>query len=250
MALQGRTSGFDSRKAKAGIIRSPMPIRAAKYGLEQCRNFIEKGLALLTRQRGAERIGEYVEPPAHARGQRRGARNQFDTPGHESRTAQTQFILFDGRKVPRNPRSGIFDASALQRSHERDGNRGDVPMAAQFAYESSSSLESAESTCNRGIRIVLDPMQDSIGKDGIELVLQTPARGRPLLWRQGRADGQQRSCPENYQCQPPAPPSQRVSPSVRRRRNPDQGCARQTGAGAIPTRVGRAQARNEHDRHS
>jgi hypothetical protein len=66
-------SGFYCSKAKAGVIGCPMPVCIAKYGFEQCCNFIEIGSALLTRQRGAERVGECVEPPAHSRWQRRGA---------------------------------------------------------------------------------------------------------------------------------------------------------------------------------
>src|ERR1700733_37269 len=45
-------------------------------------------------------------------------------------------------------------------------------MAAQLAHESSSGLESAESTTNRHVRIVLDPMQDGIGKHCIEFVVK------------------------------------------------------------------------------
>src|ERR1700676_4755346 len=50
-------------------------------------------------------------------------------------------------------------------------------MAAQLAHESSSSLESTESTSNRGVRIVLDPMQDGIGKDCIEFVVKDQRTG-------------------------------------------------------------------------
>jgi len=50
-------------------------------------------------------------------------------------------------------------------------------MTAQLAYESSSGLEGAECTSNRGVRIVLDPVQDGIGKDSVEFVLKDQRTG-------------------------------------------------------------------------
>jgi hypothetical protein len=50
-------------------------------------------------------------------------------------------------------------------------------MAAQLAHESSSILEGTENSRNRCIRIVLDPVQDSIGEDRIEFVLKHERTG-------------------------------------------------------------------------
>ena len=65
-------SGFDSSKAKPSIVRRPTPVRIAQNWLEESRNLVEKAAAFLARQRGAERIGECVQPPAHSGRQRRG----------------------------------------------------------------------------------------------------------------------------------------------------------------------------------
>ena len=54
------TSGFYCSKADTSVIGCPPPVRIAQNGLEQCGNFIEKAAALLTRQRGRERIGKCV----------------------------------------------------------------------------------------------------------------------------------------------------------------------------------------------
>ena len=62
-----RPSGFDSSKAKAGVIGRPTPVRIAENWLEDSRNLVEKAAAFLARQRGAERIGECVQPPAGGR---------------------------------------------------------------------------------------------------------------------------------------------------------------------------------------
>jgi hypothetical protein len=66
-------SWFDSGKAKPSIIRRPTPVRIAQNWLKESRNLVEKAAAFLARQRGAERIGERVQPPAHSGRQRRGA---------------------------------------------------------------------------------------------------------------------------------------------------------------------------------
>jgi hypothetical protein len=50
-------------------------------------------------------------------------------------------------------------------------------MTTQLTHESSSSPESTESTRNRGVRIVLDPVQDGIGEGRIELVLKHERTG-------------------------------------------------------------------------
>jgi hypothetical protein len=49
-------------------------------------------------------------------------------------------------------------------------------MTTQLTHEPSSSLESTEGTSNRGVWIVLDPMQDGIGKHGIEFVQKRSLR--------------------------------------------------------------------------
>src|ERR1700735_3439412 len=161
---------FYCSKAKASIIRCPVPVRIAQNGLEQRGNFIEKAAAFLTRQRGRERIGECVQPPPHSSRQPSGARNQLYTLRHKSSPPQPHFIVFDCREVPRNPRSGIFHASALQRSQQRDGNRAHARMAAHLTDESSPDPEGSEGTRNRRVRILLGPVQRRIGKDSTELV--------------------------------------------------------------------------------
>src|SRR5260370_37421858 len=50
-------------------------------------------------------------------------------------------------------------------------------MPAQLAHESSSDPQGAECTCNRRVRIVLDPVQAGIGKDSVELVLKDQRTG-------------------------------------------------------------------------
>jgi hypothetical protein len=62
----GVVSRFDRDKAQADIIRRPSPVRSAQNGLEQSRDVIEKATTLLTRERSAERIGKYIQPPAHS----------------------------------------------------------------------------------------------------------------------------------------------------------------------------------------
>ena len=53
-------SRSESSKAQASVIRCPLPVCIAENRLEQRGNFIEKAAALLTWQRGRERIGECV----------------------------------------------------------------------------------------------------------------------------------------------------------------------------------------------
>src|SRR5580658_4318805 len=50
-------------------------------------------------------------------------------------------------------------------------------MPAQLAHESSSDPQGAECTCNWRVRIVLDPVQDGIGKDSVEFVLKDQRAG-------------------------------------------------------------------------
>jgi hypothetical protein len=50
-------------------------------------------------------------------------------------------------------------------------------MAAQLTDEPSSGPEGVESSRNRCVGIVLDPVQDGIGKDGIEFVLEDQCSG-------------------------------------------------------------------------
>src|SRR6266496_756980 len=59
-------SSFDRSKAQPSVIPCPFAVCIAENRLEQCGNFIEKAAAFLTRQRGRERIGECVQPPAHS----------------------------------------------------------------------------------------------------------------------------------------------------------------------------------------
>src|ERR1700724_3332402 len=50
-------------------------------------------------------------------------------------------------------------------------------MPAQLAHESSSDPQGAECTCDRRVRIVLDPVQDGIGKGSVEFVLKDQRTG-------------------------------------------------------------------------
>src|ERR1700723_3133466 len=110
-------SGFYCTKAQASVIRCPLPVCIAENRLEQRCNLIKKAAALLTRQCGRERIGECVQPPAHSGWQWGGSRNQLYTSRHKTSPSQPQFIVFDCREIPRNPRSRVSDAPALQRGH-------------------------------------------------------------------------------------------------------------------------------------
>src|SRR5881394_275333 len=69
-------------------------------------------------------------------------------------------------------------------------------MPAQLAHKSASDPQGAKCTCNRRVRIVLDPVQDGIGKNSVEFVLKNqlvgvhysrvqaaPKSGRNHVWR-------------------------------------------------------------------
>ena len=161
--------GVDPRgESEADVVGSPVALFVAQNWLEERDGFRDDDRTHRLGNRFQDASAEGVEPAGHAGGGQRGRPgDELDPLDGEAVTFKARLVSGGGRIVVGRRSVGQSVACQHGRGSHLDG--GDIAVAAHLGDKAPAGAKRAPDAGHHGV-VIDDPVQDGVGKDGVELL--------------------------------------------------------------------------------